>query len=230
MTDPAYQLLWGTNHLLGTDELYDLMLEQTEAFAPLGVWTAHTNLPANLPEPIIMSASFGTVGYTHYPSNDQQWPIMSRRMLDLLLAVRAFPHVAIPLAIIDPILRRDEPDPSEDFVERRLETADRDYVIVHLTEHLDILDEERSEMRRSRAIEGLVTISEYALHVPADGLPPFFRLSIQPTQLFISADARQALAAAGMAGPVYLPLVGYQNGTGDETDVPVPVPQVPEGA
>ncbi|PTA66472.1 hypothetical protein [Deinococcus arcticus] len=147
-----------------------------------------------------------------------------------LLAVQEFPHQALPLAIIDPVLRRDEPAPGDDFVEQRLKTADRDYVIVQLLEHLDNLDEARSEMRRSRAIPGLVTISEYALHVPAGGLPALFGLSAQPTTLFISREARQALAAAGLAGPVYLPLAGYQNGTGDETDVPVPAPTVPEGA
>ncbi len=37
-------------------------------------------------------------------------------------------------------------------------------------------------------------------------VPPLRRLSIQPTQLFITAGGSEALAAAQIAGKVFLPL------------------------
>ncbi|PTA66371.1 hypothetical protein [Deinococcus arcticus] len=231
MTSAAYQMNWSIEHLLTSDDRTDLTLERVKQHEGLPrFWPLETYVPEGLPAPIIFAANFGYVTYTHFPSNDPQWPIMSRKMLDTLLAVREFPHRAIPVAITDPIVYRADPDPSPDFLEQRLKSANHDYVIVQLTQHLDILNEEASGVERDPDMPWWVGIDQYVLDIPASGLPPIFRLSIQPAQLFILAEARQALAAAGLAGPVYLPLNGYTNGGGEEVDVPVPVPEVPEGA
>ncbi|MCD0174668.1 hypothetical protein IHN32_01705 [Deinococcus sp. 14RED07] len=128
MTDPAYQVLWGTDHLVRTDERVDLDLVSPESFAP-GLWPVHTTLPAPFPDPVIFMASFGRATYMHYPRNGQGWPVLSRQMLDVLLQVKSFGHRAIPIQIIGPVIYRADPDPTETFFEERMKTADHGYVI-----------------------------------------------------------------------------------------------------
>lgn len=225
----AFQLLWDTDHLLNTDDQYDLILERTEEHGDVPrYWPTETE-EVKLPDPIVFAASFGDVTYTDYPSNDQSWPIMSKRMLEKLLSVGQFKHRAIPVSIIDPIVyTQEEHEQAETLLEQRLSSANHDYVIVQLTEHLDILDEENSVIRRSKAVPGLITILEYVLKEPEGGLPPIFRLEAESTQLFISAQGREALKVAGIKGPRYLPMEGYVDGGGDEVDVPVPQPTIPD--
>lgn len=93
-------MLWGTDHLLRTDERADLDLVFPELFASLpGLWPVPTTFPAPFPDPVVFMASFGRVTYMHYPRNGQGWPVLSRQMLDALLQVKPFEHRAIPIAV-----------------------------------------------------------------------------------------------------------------------------------
>ena len=221
----AFQLLWDTDHLLKTDDQYDLILERADEHDDRD-WP-YAVAQVDRPDAIIFAASFGDIAYTDYPSNDQSWPIMSKQMLQTLLSVGEFKHRALPVSIVDPIVRtQEEYELGAALLEHRLARANHDYVIVHLTEYLDILDEENSVIRRSKALPGVITVLEYALKEPKGGLPPIFRLEAEPTQLFISAQGRAALNSANVRGPRYLSLQGYVDGDGDEIDVPVSQPTI----
>ena len=54
-----------------------------------------------LPDKIYFLANFRALEMTDYPFNDLKWPIMSRKMLDVLLSVREFSHRKIPVVMID---------------------------------------------------------------------------------------------------------------------------------
>lgn len=220
----AYQLHWEEQHLNDMDADTDIVLERRADDADLPNWPEGTESPDVTGE-TVFGATFGQVSYTHYPVNDLRWPVMSRQMLDTLLSVGAFPHVAHPVAIVDALHYRGEALPlGEGWYAGRLPDADRSYVLVQLTEHLDVLDESRSAMSRGDTPEETVVYG-YALK-PGSSLPPLFRTRVGSGQLLISAAGRHALASAGIAGPVYVDLGGRGE---EEVDVPVPEVVLPAG-
>lgn len=162
----------------------------------------------DLPSPAVFKAISDAVPYTDYPYNDLSWPIMSRRMLEILSSVRNFPHQTHPIRV------------------RKGATIvdDVDFIGVQLTSHCDYFDWEQSEYEPGFTPRRAVGIEEFVLTIPEEGFPPIFRLSAVPTRLFISNDARQALKAAGIRGPAYLRLDFYKRTKHKEVDVPVIVP------
>lgn len=226
MTSEPFQLLWDTDHLLKTDDQFDLVLERTSEHEGVpSHWPTDPD-KVDLPDPIVFAANFGDITYTDYPSNDQSWPIMSKKMLDTLLGVGKFKHRVIPVSIVDPIVyTQEEHEQATILLEKRLAKANHDYVIVQLTEQVE-LDEEASGVERDEDLPWMVEVEKYVFKVPTEQLPPIFRLSIDSSQLYISAAARAALKVAGVRGPRYLPMEGYVNGGGDEVDVPVPQPTI----
>lgn len=228
MTPPASVLTWSTAHLRRTDERDDLTPDP-ETPVPLSNpnWPQDTTLPPDLPEQLVFAANFGHVTYTHYPDSGTGWPIMSRAMLHTLLTVGPFPHRTVPVRIYDPVVYRRDPDPDEHFRARRLETADDRFVVVQLTTHLDVLDEAASGVRRDPDLPWWVDVDRYAF-LPGVTLPPLFRVVTDPAVLFVSRAARRALAAANLTGPVYRPIDGDL--TQEVADIPVPEPELNEGA
>jgi hypothetical protein len=129
---------------------------------------------------------------TDYPSNRENWPIMSKRMLNALLSVGNFPHQEIPIVMIDSAV-----EGSKEFDENH------DFVAIQLLEHLDIFDWEKSIYKRHPRIENCVkfgTLEKLALEFPITGYPPLFRVTTLPTYLFVSGQGRLALEQALIKG------------------------------
>lgn len=226
MIREAFRLLWETDHLLRTDEAHDLTLEQFDHDGDVPEYWPTESGQTALPDLVVMTAGFGDVTYTDYPSNDRDWPVMSKKMLAILLGVAEFGHQTVPVSIVDPVVRTEqEHEQAGALLETRWPDANREYVIVQLTDPVE-LDEEASGVARDPNLPWIVDVHQYVFKQPASTLPPIFRLSIDPTVLYISATARVALKAAGIAGPRYLPLEGYVDGGGDEVDIQVPEPNV----
>jgi hypothetical protein len=154
------------------------------------------------PERIAFEANFRSLQKTDFPSNDALWPLMSRRMLDVLLSVRDFPHRAVPVVMVkDTVMSKDRYD--EQMVAKPGVEEHR-FVAVHLLEHTDAFDWERSIYNRHRLSPKLVkNIKKLVLKEPDGGFPPLFRLSAYPAPLFVSAAARSALENAGIKGVVF---------------------------
>jgi hypothetical protein len=125
---------------------------------------------------------------TDYLSTSPSWPIMSKRMLEVLLSVRDFQHQVIPIEIEDSTLRSSETG----WVKTGI--VNHNYVIVQLLEHLDVLDKENSTYYDTGNIRGI------ALKEPRNEFPPIFRVSSKPVPLYVSAEAKTALEAAGIKG------------------------------
>lgn len=68
-------------------------------------WSAQ---PLNLPEPVEFDAQTDVLGSIDYFAAAPTWPVMSKRMLDVLLSVGEFPHQVIPLVLHEtPVLSED---------------------------------------------------------------------------------------------------------------------------
>lgn len=152
-----------------------------------------------LPEKIEFETVGDIIHHTDYPYCKPQWPIMSKRMLDTLLAVREFPHQTIPVTMVDIQMYYDESVGDYVAPEERIE----DFVAVQLLEHLDVFDWDNSiytvnpkRPHKPSHVERLV------IKEPEEGLPPLFRIGTVKlrTHLYVSPEGRAALEAAGIRG------------------------------
>jgi hypothetical protein len=178
-----------------------------------------------LPDPVIFWGDLQLLNYIDYPSNNMNWPIMSRRMYYVLTSLGSFPHRAIPIALIDStrfpnepercFLANGQPDPNiTDF---------NTLVAVQFLERTNFFSFERSEYELNSRSPGRVkSVNKYALDEPAEGFPSVFRLVADPVILFISAKAREALKESGIRGTAYYPLDSIQSDEVDNPDVRVP--------
>jgi hypothetical protein len=146
---------------------------------------------AQMPKEIIFIADRKYLSMTDFPNLEDAdyWPVMSRRMAEVILSVGDFPHQIIPVAFMDHL---DEP-------------IEEDYVILHLTELSDFLDQDKSIYTRE-PVEGypgrtfICDIEKLVLKEPVNGFPPMFRVHWTEIDLFVSAEAKTALEAAGIQG------------------------------
>lgn len=201
MTPSAYRLEW--NYF--NDRPDDIVCRIVE----FPGWQTNTRLSSIEPryqpsEPVEFDTHFELLekDTPDYPNNTTRWPVMSRRMLDVLLSVREFEHHAIPVTLVQDTIP----------VEVRYDASGRpkpeysksDYVAVQLTSYADVFDVERSTFSWHPMFpEHAGIVEEYVFKVPPEGLPPLFRVAIFFVDLFVSAEARAALDAAGIRGPVY---------------------------
>jgi hypothetical protein len=139
---------------------------------------------------------------TDYPYIDQvnNWPIMSKRMVEAILSVGDVPHQTVPL-----IFKDEEEVERADVFGDIIPTLNRDYVLFQMLELLDVFDKERSiytpePSERWPGVVYLKNVLEVVLKEPASGFPPIFRVTGDPIPLYVSAKAKVALEEAGIQG------------------------------
>jgi hypothetical protein len=201
----AYDLFWDTKHLGRTDE--DATLVPFEGNAYICGWQGTKR--HDVPEPVLFEANFKVTQQSDYPCNDVNWPLMPPRMLEVLREVGDFPHRLVPVRLVDQRARgaaRYLPDGS-----LRPEVVDDRFAAVQLTEHIDVVDWQRSTFNPSRINPKSGYFDELTLVEPATGLPPLFRVPSDASMLLVSAGARRALEATGIVGIKFLPLPGKRN-------------------
>jgi hypothetical protein len=155
----------------------------------------------DLPEPVEFDAQKDVLGSIDYFTTVPTWPVMSRRMLDVLLSVRAFPHQVIPLVMHEtPVLSDDVETQGGPYI--RTGRVNHDYVAVQLLEHLDVFDWENSVYELDPDFPGEIDgfPEKLVLKEPESGFPPLFRFKPLETLLYVSAEGRAALEAAGIRG------------------------------
>jgi hypothetical protein len=199
----AYDLFWDTSHLGRSDD--DAVLVPFPRSGYVTGWLG--TKPHEVPNPVLFEANFKVTRHSDYPCNDANWPLMSPRMLEVLRQVGDFPHRLIPVRLVNRRARgpaRYLPDGS-----LRPEVIDDRFAAVQLTEHIDIVDWERSTFRRSEVNpETVAFFHKLVLVEPPGGLPPLFRLPSDASLLLVSAEARRALEAAGIRGVEFKRLPG----------------------
>jgi hypothetical protein len=222
----AYELDWEVSHFEDfhiKDWSHDLEIER---FGGLEQANMYDIQPFAHPDPVIFTAYRDITDYIDYPYTNNRWPVMSKRMYEALLSVGHFPHRIIPVAVIDWRILEEWYDAQGKL---RDEITNWNYVAVQLTEFADVFDWEKSKYTpHERLPNWLENVKEYVFKIPPGGLPPLFRIEGDRVSLFVSAEARAALKAAGVCGTEYLSLRGPQKGgIGYEIDVPIVVPGYP---
>jgi hypothetical protein len=166
----------------------------------------------NLPEHLEFYIYEDVLQRSDYPYNDVGWPIMSQRMLDVLLSVGDFSHQAIPLVML----------PGRQAVrdgKKIIEVADdaienHSFVTVQLLEHLDIFDWEKSICERDAEMPSLIkfgSLEKLVLRESDKELPPLFRIKGSlSNRSHVSPKARLALEAASIQGVSFNALEGLE--------------------
>jgi hypothetical protein len=195
----AYKLQPDAIHIEDTSRDYDAYIVQWPEFLEYDLKFCH---PRNFDYPahgVEFHGYESSLSDTDYPYNDVSWPIMSKRMLNTLLAVREFPHRTWDVPFVGfpdnaPVM----------MLEKGLRGGVRhenEFVAVQLLELLDIFDRENSVYKEGFVSPDKVrSIRKLALHVPEEGLPPIFRLKVSPVRLYVSPEGRAALEAANIKG------------------------------
>jgi hypothetical protein len=220
----AYELDWEVSHFEDFyihDYTYDLAMELFPGSKQAEI---DEIAPFPHPDPIIFIGCLDIVRCIDYPYTNNRWPVMSKRMYEALLSVGDFPHRILPIAAVDDSILNDA-DRYDAQGGLRDDITSRDYVAVQLTEHADVFDWEKAVYQADPDMpERPGSVSQYAFRVPPGGLPPLFRIKNHSVRLFVSAEARAALKAAGVCGTQYISLRGYHIQDEPDVDVPIVIP------
>jgi hypothetical protein len=188
-THRAYELDHDIDHLVGDLE-YDAWLVNSSEYENAWGDVFWESMRLDLPDNIEFDCDGARLLVSDYPYVKEQWPIMSKRMLNTLLTVKDFSHQVIPIVMKD-IFVPPQFDESHDFV------------AVQLLEHQDVFDWENSVYRRNPERSDIIDrLNRLVIKIPQHGLPPLFRIAATPleTRLFVSAEGRAALEQAGIKG------------------------------
>lgn len=187
LTNKAYELRQDSSQLKGytNDEYYDGWVVDFPGWEQVNAlfWEPQ---PIKLPLEFRLEGRFSRILHTDYPCFSPYIPVMSEKMLKVLLSVQPFPHQAIPVVIYDG-------DSTQET---------RDYTLVQLLKHIDVFDPEHSEYYQNSGLIDCIALKE-----PVGGYPPLFRVIEEPTFLFVSAQAKAALQKAGIRGVSFISLV-----------------------
>jgi hypothetical protein len=180
--------------------------------------------PVDAPRPVLYSGYPPIVEPLDFPVTDNNWTIMSRRMIDALKSAGEFEHVEFPVVVADSRVPRREWFDAKGRLRRQF--TNRNFAAIQLTGHLDIFDFERSKYRHNANFPAYIgTVEEFVFKLPEKGLPPLFHVKGEPVKLFVSHKARLALKDAGITGVEYISLKGVRGESGRAVDVPTPIPR-----
>ena len=127
------------------------------------------------------------LSWLDYPRANPRYPIVSKNLADTLSEVRKFHYEACTLVIHDWKIKK--------------ETTDR-FILLHLLEQLDILDEEKTEF-----YEASGRVRNAVLKEPKEGYPPLFRVKGAGLTWYTSKEAKEALENSEMKGVEFIPLI-----------------------
>jgi hypothetical protein len=194
ITHQAYELDHDISHLVGDLKHDAWMVEPSEyEWTYCDFWEPQR---IDLPEHIEFDCDGERILSSDYPYIKEQWPIMSRRMLDTLLAVQDFPHQVIQVVMKDI------------FVPAKFE-ENHDFFAVQLLDHQDVFDWKMSTYETNSERSDIISrLDKLVLNVPQNGFPPLFRVSAIPirTTLFVSVEGRLALDQANVKGVEFIDL------------------------
>lgn len=198
----AYRLKWDLEPLQDTDFTHfgEIAESTCPNFEDVGRQIRKCQ-KLEIPEQIVFDFYRDLVIDWDYPYTDTWWPIMSKRMLDVLLSVGKFAHQAIPVNFRQERLRPGRDDWDSEITER-------EFYLVNLLEPQDVFDWDRSEYTLYKGQPHVLdTWENFIFKEPKNGLPPFFRLPTVPIQgrLFISEAAKLALEKANIKGTIFVP-------------------------
>lgn len=180
----AYRIKHNLDHFRSNNDydVWQVVQNRKEKFKKL-FWKLE---PIKKLPPHRFEGKFNRLKWLDYPCDNFNYPIVSRRMADLLVSIGKFQCQIIPLEIYD----------------YKSEEKTNNFVFLHLLECIEALDREKTKY-----YEGSKDISEFALKEPIKGYPPLFMIEEDEFYWFVSAEAKEALEAEDIKGVSFVPLI-----------------------
>jgi hypothetical protein len=134
------------------------------------------------------------------------WPIMSKRMVETILSVGDVPHQTVPV-----IFKSEDEFESSDEFGNIILSLNHDYVIFQLLELSDVLDMDKSKYDLEPYVKYptetfVCNVKNPVLKEPESGFPSIFRVKNYEIPLYVSAKAKEALEEAGIQGLEFYPM------------------------
>jgi hypothetical protein len=209
----AYCLMHETE-TMNSDLGYHAQVVPFEGFEQVSICMCEPSETVELPNPVKFQGLLSTVRQTDYPVIQERWPVMSKRMVEVLKSVGSFPHRVLPTRILDGDIGRSLAEGDRRFDEQgnfKSEFYTDDYVLLQITEHLDAMDLERSVYRRyDPEINSVSGLRKPVFKDIGREYPPIFRPTHSPVGFFITEAAKQALETAGIRGYWLIDYEGYE--------------------
>ena len=190
---------------MNSDLGYHAQVVPFEGYQQVSIAMSDPSETVEFPNPVEFQGLLSTVRQTDFPVIHEGWPVMSKRMVEVLGSVGSFPpHRVLPTRILDGRIGRSLAEGDRHFDEQgnfKPEFYTDDYVLLQLTEHLSTMDLERSVYDYyDPEVNMLTGIDKLVLKDIGREYPPIFRLIHCPTMLFITETAKQALETSGIRG------------------------------
>lgn len=199
----AYRLMQETE-TMNSDLGFHAQVIPFEGFEHVSICMSDPSETVEFPSPVEFQGLLSTVRKTDFPVIQEDWPVISKRMLEVLESVGSFPHRVLSTRIFEGDIGRSLAEGDRRFDELgnfKPEFYTDDYVLLQLTEHLDVMDLERSVYDRYNPKVNMVSgVDKFIFKDINQKYPPIFRLTHCPTFLFISDAAKQSLEAAKIRG------------------------------
>lgn len=138
--------------------------------------------------PLYFDADFEIPGDIDYLVNDLDWPIISKKMYEVILKCGDFKHEVIPVCLVDDTVCEDRFDNKGIF--NSSIPVNNDYIALHIQEFPDIFDYEKSVYEKHPIIPGQINTIEKLVLVNGNSIPQIFKLKEGVAKIFINEELK----------------------------------------
>jgi len=152
-----------------------------------------------LPKLIYFESNFNTIPKTDFPLNDLNIPIMSDRLIKLILSTGRINFKSVPVIMLDDTYLEKKFDDSG-LLFKNVKRIDS-YQAIMLLDRINCFDYEKSIYESSELnpkIPGY--IKKVVLKISGLSLPPIFRINESPSTLFISDNLKNIMVENKIMG------------------------------
>ncbi|WP_028973392.1 hypothetical protein [Spirochaeta cellobiosiphila] len=200
--EKIYRLRCNKDHLVDID--YDIFHMPFEEEQVVGAYF-FLGKKFSVPEKLLFSGDFNSVGTLDYISNDLRLPVFSKKMIDFLISLGSFEYEIIPCEIFDFSL------PHEDVFEDRSKwtfkpgiEVNRDYYAFRLLDNYLEMDYDKSEYELlGDEDDSILTLTNLVLKQNEASIAPIFRIKEMRRALLVTNSVKEELESAGFKGLIF---------------------------
>lgn len=193
----VYKLHYDFNHLMYADfDSFHIAFESSNLIGANMISTRDFKLP----EKIYFQANFNIISNYDYPITDLGIPIMSKRMINILLKIKDFKFREIPIVMIDDTFMSDLFNSNGELVMDV--PVNNNFIALQLMETCIAFDYENS-IYEEDFILPVGYIKKLVLQEPKNGFPPLFKIEESLADIFVSQEAKETLEEQNIKGCIF---------------------------
>ncbi|GLR20212.1 hypothetical protein [Portibacter lacus] len=160
-----------------------------------------TGKPVMVEGEIIFQANFNVIDQIDFPLTDMRILIMSKSMLESIEGISSFKYHTIPVKMIDDTYLGSRFD-SNGILKDDVPIIDK-FRIVQILEFSELIDDEASHFKESKAIPGFKRYSKIVVQEPKEGFPSIFKLKNNTSKTYVPEETKLTLEAAEIKGCIF---------------------------